>query len=120
LDRAEVTAIYKLHAEFCKTLADANRLLIIAELSSGKEVSVNILAEKLGLPQANVSKHLAIMRERGLVLSRREGINIFYSLADARIYDAIRMLIDVQAELLNRRHRMAQGITTLASEGRQD
>jgi DNA-binding transcriptional ArsR family regulator len=119
LDKAEITAIYKLHAEFCKTLADANRLLIIVELSGGKEVSVNILAERLGLPQANVSKHLAIMRERGMVLSRREGVNIFYSLADERIYDAIRLLIDVQAELLNRRHQMARGITTLASESRR-
>lgn len=119
MDKAEVNAIYKLHAEFCKTLADANRLLIIAELSGGKEVSVNILAEKLGLPQANVSKHLAIMRERGIVLSRREGTNIYYSLADTRIYDAIRLLIDVQAGLLNRHHQLAQGIASLASESRR-
>ena len=50
LDKA---AIYQLHAQFCKTLSDANRLLMIAELAKG-EVSVNELAQRLQLRQANV------------------------------------------------------------------
>jgi len=112
LDREEASAIYRLHAEFCKTLADANRLLIITELAGGREVSVNALAERLGLPQANVSKHLGMMRERGLVTSRRKGINIYYSLADRRIYRAIRLLIDVQADLIKKQHQLTQTVTT--------
>ena len=111
MDREETSAIYSLHAEFCKTLADASRLLIIAELAGGREVSVNALAERLGLQQANVSKHLGMMRERGLVTSRREGINIYYSLADPRIYRAIRLLMDVQADLIKKQHQLTRTVT---------
>ena len=92
-------AIYQLHAHFCKTLADANRLLIIAELTKG-ERSVSQLVEALGLRQANVSKHLAVMRERGLVQSRREGPAVYYALSDPRIFEAIKLLMRVQADQL--------------------
>lgn len=119
MDKEDINAIYKLHAEFCQTLADANRLLIIVELHQCRELPVNTLAEKLDLPQANVSKHLAIMRERGLVNHRRDGSSVYYSLADKRIYDAIRMLIEVQAELMKRHQRLTRGIASLAAEGRQ-
>ena len=98
IDRA---AIFELHAHFCKTLSDANRLLIIAELTKG-ERSVSQLVERLGLRQANVSKHLAVMRERGLVRSRREGPAVYYTLSDPRIFEAIKLLMQVQADQLER------------------
>ena len=107
LDRA---AIYQLHAQFCKTLSDANRLLIIAELTGGEE-SVNEIAERLGLRQANVSKHLGIMRERGLVVARREGATVYYSLSDPRIIQAIRLLKEVQMDQIQRQHTLAQRIS---------
>ena len=104
LDRV---TLYEFHAQFCKTLADANRLLIIAELVSG-EKSVSDLANSLGLHQSNVSKHLALMRERGLVVTRRDGASIYYSLSDPRIFQAIELLIHVQADQVAMRHNMAQ------------
>ena len=104
LDRV---TLYEFHAQFCKTLADANRLLIIAELVSG-EKSVSDLANSLGLHQSNVSKHLALMRERGLVVTRRDGASIYYSLSDSRIFQAIELLIHVQADQVAMRHNMAQ------------
>ena len=52
MDNAEKAAIYRLHADFCKTLSDANRLLIINELAKG-EVSVNELTRRLELKQSN-------------------------------------------------------------------
>jgi len=106
LDRV---TLYEFHAQFCKTLADANRLLIIAELVSG-EKSVSDLANSLGLHQSNVSKHLALMRERGLVVTRRDGASIYYSLSDPRIFQAIELLIHVQADQVAMRHNMAQNI----------
>lgn len=63
MENNEKAAIYRLHADFCKLLADANRLLIINELGKG-ELSVNELVRRLELKQSNVSKHLALMRER--------------------------------------------------------
>ncbi len=103
LDRV---AIYRLHAGFCKTLADASRLLIINELGRA-ELPVGELARRLGLNQSNVSKHLALMRERGLVVTRREGANIYYSLSDPRISGAIRLLTDVQADQIEKRRSLA-------------
>jgi DNA-binding transcriptional ArsR family regulator len=104
LDKA---TLYEFHAQFCKTLADANRLLIIAELVAG-EKSVSDLANSLGLHQSNVSKHLALMRERGLVETRRDGVSIYYSLSDPRIFKAIELLVQVQADQVSKMHNLAQ------------
>ncbi len=107
MDENERLAVYRLHADFCKTLSDANRLLIITELARG-ELSVHELARKLGLLQSNVSKHLGLMREHGLVEFRREGSSIYYTLSDPRIYDAIKLLIAAQSALITRRHSLAR------------
>jgi ArsR family transcriptional regulator len=104
--------IYRLHAEFCQTLSDANRLLIISELSKG-EASVNELVSRLGLRQSNVSKHLALMRERGLVLKRRDGAAIFYRMSDKRISEAIRILIEAQRDLIEKKQILSNGIGDL-------
>ena len=106
MDINERIEIYRLHAEFCKALSDANRLLIITELARG-ELSVNELTRRLGLQQSNVSKHLAFLRENGLVKARRDGASIYYTLADARIYEAINLLRAVQSEIFERRRRLA-------------
>jgi len=104
LDKA---AIFRLHAAFCKNLADANRLLIIDVLGKG-ELSVGELAQKLKLSQSNVSKHLALMREHGIVVARRDGANIYYKLSDARISEAIRLLKDIQVEQIGKQSILAQ------------
>jgi DNA-binding transcriptional ArsR family regulator len=99
--------LYEFHAQFCKTLADANRLLIIAELVKGEQ-SVSDLANNLELGQSNVSKHLALMRERGLVDTRRDGASVYYSLSDPRIFKAIELLVQVQTDQVARRHNLTQ------------
>jgi ArsR family transcriptional regulator, virulence genes transcriptional regulator len=107
LEENERLAIYRLHADFCKTLSDANRLLIISELAKG-EASVTELTGKLGLQQSNASKHLSLMREHGLVNTRREGSTIYYSLSDPRVYQAIKLLIEAQADLIEKRRSLAR------------
>ena len=109
MDAQEKNEIYRLHAEFCQTLSDANRLLIISELSNG-EASVNELVARLELKQSNVSKHLAFMRERGIVRTRRDGASIYYNLTDIRISQAINLLVEVQGDLLGRRHALSHGL----------
>lgn len=106
MDINERAEIFHLHAEFCKTLSDANRLLIITELAKG-ELSVNELTRRLGLQQSNASKHLGLMREHGLVNVRREGSTIYYSLSDSRVYEAISLLKAAQADQLEKRRRLA-------------
>lgn len=103
----ERASIYSLHASFCKTLADANRLLIINELAAG-ELSVGEICRRLEISQPNASKHLAVMREHGLVVTRRDGINIFYSLADSRVSEAIKLLKAAQADHLEKRQALTR------------
>jgi DNA-binding transcriptional ArsR family regulator len=104
----ERTEIYRLHADFCKTLSDASRLLILNELA-GEELSVNELANRLELHQSNTSKHLAMMKDHGLVNARREGSTVYYSLSDPRIFEAIKLLKAVQADQMEKRRILSVG-----------
>jgi DNA-binding transcriptional ArsR family regulator len=80
-------AIYFLHAQILRTLGQPRRLMILDHLHAG-EKSVGELVELLGLPQANVSQHLAMLRSQDIVATRREGNTIYYSLVDPRIVQA--------------------------------
>jgi ArsR family transcriptional regulator, virulence genes transcriptional regulator len=111
MDHHEKNAIYRMHAEFCQTLSDANRLLIINELSKG-EASVSELVTRLELMQSNVSKHLALMRERGIVETRREGATIYYSLSDKRISQAIRLLMEAHNDNIEKKRALSAALGT--------
>ncbi|MEX2557918.1 MAG: metalloregulator ArsR/SmtB family transcription factor [Actinomycetota bacterium] len=91
--------IYELHARLCKALADPKRLLIINVLRDGSK-SVTELTSELDLSQSNVSQHLAVLRERGVVQATREGNSVYYSLRDARVGRAIDLLREVMATQL--------------------
>lgn len=80
-------AIYQLHAQILKTLAQPKRLMILDCLHSGP-MAVGELVESLGLPQANVSQHLAALRAEQLVTTRREGNTICYSLVSEKVVEA--------------------------------
>jgi ArsR family transcriptional regulator, virulence genes transcriptional regulator len=79
--------LYKMKAQLCKTFADPTRLIIIQELRDA-EKSVGDLQNSLAIPQAAVSRHLAVLRERGVVQTRREGTNVYYRLSNSRICEA--------------------------------
>ena len=99
--------VFQLQAEFCKSLADAKRLMIIHELRDG-EKSVNELVEKLGLKQSNTSQHLAILRKAGIITPRREGNTIYYELANPRIGEACDLVQGFIAERLKGNQALAE------------
>ncbi|MBB5426087.1 DNA-binding transcriptional ArsR family regulator [Paraburkholderia sp. JPY158] len=66
-----------------KLLANPDRLLVMCRLSQD-ELSVGELEEQLGIRQPTLSQQLAVLRENGLVTARREGKNIFYSVASVQ------------------------------------
>jgi len=72
---------FELISRRLKALADPSRLAILHALYGG-ESNVSELVAKTGFAQANVSKHLRVLREEGLVTSRRRQRNIYYTLAD--------------------------------------
>jgi ArsR family transcriptional regulator len=86
--------LYQLHASVCKGLADPKRLLILNALRDG-ELSVSEICQAVGFAQANVSQHLAVLRDRGLVVTRREGQFIFYAVASPKIIVALDLLREV-------------------------
>jgi DNA-binding transcriptional ArsR family regulator len=69
-----------------RALSDASRLQILQYLFKG-EHSVQELCELSGMSQANVSKHLSVLAEQGIVQKRRQGLFAFYSIEDASIYE---------------------------------
>ena len=98
--------LYKLKAELCKTFSDAKRLMIISELRGG-EKSVGDLAEVLELPQAVVSRHLAVLRSRGVVSTRRKGLNIYYRLTDVKIIVACDIVHEMLLDQVAKNREMA-------------
>jgi DNA-binding transcriptional ArsR family regulator len=99
--------LYKLLAELCKAFSDPKRLIIIAELRKGQK-SVSDLVRILTTPQAVVSRHLAILRERGIVDARREGNNIYYSLSDPRVCEACDIIQQILMTRIEQRHRLVE------------
>jgi ArsR family transcriptional regulator len=93
--------LYELHAEVCKTLSNPVRLRIINELQDG-EMTVGVLAKKLGIRQAHVSQHLSILRHRGVVAARKDGINVYYRIANPQIIKACNLIREVLMELLQK------------------
>ena len=90
--------LMRLHAAVCKGLSDPKRLMIIDALRDG-EKTVTDLCRTLGLPQANTSQHLAILREKGLVRVRRDGQFSFYSMSSPKIIQAMDLMREVMDEV---------------------
>ena len=76
-------AIFELHADFCGVLSNSTRIMIMWLLADG-EKSVTELAEATDVPIPNISQHLRIMRDRGAVLTRKEGQNVYYRIANPK------------------------------------
>lgn len=107
LDPASLTQeINLLHADLCSALADPTRILILYYLSE-RQHNVGELEQRLGVSQANTSRHLKVLRERGLVTAVRNGQSVVYSLNDPRVIQALDTLRLVLRDALAARARIA-------------
>jgi len=88
---ALVQEVTLLHTDLCSALADSTRLLLLYTLAN-QPFNVTELTQELDLPQPTVSRHLKVLRERGLVLANRQGTTVQYELADQRIIEALDLL----------------------------
>jgi len=91
LDQQDLEGTRQRSAALARALADPKRLCVLQCLAGG-ELTVNDLSGRVGCQIPNMSQHLAVLRNCGLVLTRREGNAIFYRLADPRILEACRLL----------------------------
>ena len=98
--------VNQLHANICNGLADPIRILILYKLSENP-TSVNDLANAINLSQPTASRQLKILKDRGLVISKRDGQFVFYHLADPRIIQALDLMRAVMAETLKKQADLA-------------
>ena len=94
--------ISQLEADFCSALSDPNRILMLYALSE-KPLNVTELTHELGLNQPTTSRHLKVMRERGLVQTVRTGTTVTYHLSDQRLIQALDLLRSVMRDRLTQR-----------------
>lgn len=102
--------LFELHAEVCKTLSNPVRLRIISELQEG-EMTVGALAKKLGVRQAHLSQHLSVLRQRGVVSTRKDGASVYYSIANPKIIKACNLIREVLLEHLHKEQSMLLSIS---------
>jgi DNA-binding transcriptional ArsR family regulator len=101
--------LYKLLAQLYSAMADPSRVQILCALSS-EASCVNDLSNSLELTQPATSRHLKILRNRGLVNAERDGRAIYYSLADPRIVEILRTTRDLLADQLESQGQLSQNV----------
>lgn len=101
MNKPLIQEINRLHAEICGGLSDSKRITILYAVAE-KPKNVMELAQVLNLPQPTISRHLKILRERGMVVAERRGANIIYALSDKRIVRALDLLHAVLNDRLTR------------------
>ena len=110
MDQTLIEEVNLLHAQICQGLADPTRILILYFLADSPRY-VTELAEMLEVKQPTVSRHLKVLRDRGLVTATREGNTVHYALRDRRIIQALDLLRAVMADILAERAKLADAIT---------
>lgn len=88
-------------AEIFRALAHPTRIAIIELLRDEGETAVTAVYERLGLEQANVSQHLAVLRSTHIVVARKDGNQVFYSLRDralGKVLDLMRQIFHAHLE----------------------
>jgi DNA-binding transcriptional ArsR family regulator len=84
LDPAQMEASAAEAEAFLRSIASRHRLMVLCSLLEG-EVSAGELGRQLGLTQSNLSRHLSMLREEGLVATRRDRTTIYYRIASERV-----------------------------------
>lgn len=100
----------ELTASICRALNEPKRLLILYALAARPE-SVTGLCDELGLSHSNVSQHVAVLRDSGLVETERHANRVIYSLRDLRVVKAIDLLRNVMNDELARRQALRHRTT---------
>ena len=104
--------IFELHADVCKIFSSPKRLEILNTLKD-REMSASELIEKTGLSKANLSQHMNVLKSKGVVLTKREGINIYYRIANPKIIQACNLMREVLLEQLREKGKMASSLKNI-------
>ena len=97
--------IYVMHANICKVFSSPTRIMIMDELQKG-ERTVSQLEEAIEIRQATLSQHLSVLREKGIVMTRREGHSVHYRISNPKILEACRLMREVLLEQIEGNSRL--------------
>ncbi|MDG7008277.1 MAG: winged helix-turn-helix transcriptional regulator [Nitrososphaerota archaeon] len=102
--------ISEMHAELCKTLGSAIRIDILYALREG-EKTVGELSNALRVRQPNVSQHLAVLRQRSIVTTRKDGVNVYYGVSNPKIIQACELMKQVLLEQFRENEGLVRVLT---------
>ncbi|GII03927.1 ArsR/SmtB family transcription factor [Planobispora takensis] len=108
--------LYQLKAEFFKTLGHPSRIRVL-ELLSERDHSVAELLPEVGIEPAHLSQQLAVLRRANLVLSRKEGSTVHYSLTSPDIAKLLTVTRSILADVLSERAELLADLRTSARRG---
>ena len=105
--------VNNLHANICAGLADPKRIMILYSLAERPQ-TVNDLAAAIHMPQPSTSRHLRVLRDRGMVRTTRQGQSVEYRLGDTRLIEALDLLRAVLRDNLSHRASLMEQLSTPA------
>ena len=108
-------SIFKLQADVCKIFANDKRLEII-NLLKDKEMSNGDIMRETGLSKVNISQHMNILKSKGVIVSRREGQQLFYSIANPKIIQACNLMREVLVEQHLAREKVVSRLVKASNE----
>lgn len=108
--------LYQLKAEFFKTLGHPVRIRVL-ELLSEREHAVSEMLPEVGVEPAHLSQQLAVLRRANLVITRREGSAVFYSLTSPQVAELLKVARAILSGVLAGQAELLADLQAAASEG---
>ena len=115
MQQPQESEIQLLHAQICQALADPTRILLLYQLGESAR-SVGELAAALNTSQPTISRHLKVLRDRGMVTTERFGATVMYSLADARVIEALDLMRALLADNLAQKSALVESLRVAHNE----
>lgn len=101
--------VFKIKADFLKGLAHPIRLQVIEHLKNG-EASVGKLVQELGVEQSNLSRHLAMLRDLGILEARQEKTTVYYRIHDQEIFKVLRPIAELLKKKLIKSEKLLESL----------
>ncbi|GAB6270128.1 MAG: hypothetical protein STSR0002_28710 [Smithella sp.] len=108
-------SILKLQADICKIFANDKRLGII-DLLKGREMSNSELMHKTGLSKVTMSQHMNVLKSKGVIVVRREGVQLYYRIANSKIIQACNLMREVLIEQLQEREKIVSRLVKASNK----
>ena len=105
---------YKWQARVAKALAHPTRIAILEMLRRG-EICVCEMSPELGASQANVSQHLAVLRDSNLVIARRDGTRMMYRVTDERVFRVLDLMGSIAHDQLDAARQALAALESIAA-----